>query len=103
MPYYDYHCNICAEVFEEEHPMDFVGIVICPACDGGDTNKIFLSCAAIRIAWQDPRSSSDVSGLQPKFLSAVRRPRRSRPTVTASDLEGPMTRPLDVPAASPPS
>lgn len=100
MPFYDYQCNTCAEIFEEEHPMNLEGVALCPVCEGGDTHKVFLSCPAVKVAWRDPRSSSDVAGLQPKFLSAVRRPRRPQPKVTASDLEGPMTRPPDVPVAA---
>lgn len=85
---YDYICNTCAEIFEIRHPMDFKGVVLCPVCESGDTHRIFLSCAAIKIAWHDPRSSSDVSGLKPKFLGAVNRQRPSRPTETAGDFGG---------------
>jgi putative FmdB family regulatory protein len=84
---YDYQCNACTEIFEVKHPMNFKGVVLCPVCESGDTHKIILSCAAIKFAWRDPRSSSDALGLKPKYLGAVNR-RPSRPTETASDFGG---------------
>ncbi len=89
MPWYDYQCDICTEIFEIEHPMEFTGAVLCPTCESGDVHKLILSCAAIKVRWRDPRSSSDVDGLVPKYMHAVtKRPQRERPKETAHDLEG---------------
>ena len=86
--WYDYQCNTCTEIFEVKHPMDFKGVVLCPICESGDTHKIILSCAAIKIAWRDPRSSSNAAEMRPKYLGAVQRQRPSRPRETASDFGG---------------
>ena len=84
MPAYDYQCEDCAEIFEKQHPMSGPLYPIqCPVCSSGNVHKVII-CPAITVAWRDPRSSSDVSGLIPKYHP----PARGRPHETAEDFGG---------------
>ena len=89
MPRYDYRCQECGEVFEASHPMagPDLGYIRCPVCGTGRTQKIILQAPAIRIRWQDARSSptGDASGMKPKFLSSVR---NKRALETPNDFGG---------------
>jgi len=85
MAAYDYQCEDCWEIFEEEHPMSGPEYAVqCPVCQSGRVHKIFLSTPATRVAWRDPRSSSDASGLVPKY----RPPTHRQPRATAGDYGG---------------
>ena len=55
MTIYDYRCNDCSEVFDEKHPMDFKGVVICPICLSGDTHKLVVM-PAVKLDWKDTRT-----------------------------------------------
>ena len=83
MPQYDYRCEKCTEIFEVAHPMSGpVGILKCPVCGTGEIHKIFLQVPAIRIWWQDARSSptGDASGMMPQFMPSVRNKRALQET-----------------------
>ncbi len=84
MPAYDYRCEDCAELFEKRHPMAGPEYPVqCPVCQSGNVHKV-LFCPAITVNWRDPRSSSDVSGLRPKYIP----PAQGRPRETADDFGG---------------
>ena len=74
MPRYDYLCDLCGELFEVQHPMEGPreGYVPCPVCKTGRTHKIFIQAPAMKIWWKDARSSSDASGLCPRFMPSVK-------------------------------
>ena len=74
MARYDYQCDECSEIFEEEHPMSYEGPVICPVCGTGLTHKVIIQTPGIWVYWKDARSSSNVT--LPKYLRPVSRKRR---------------------------
>ena len=86
MPAYDYLCDDCTELFEETHPMSGPEYPVqCPVCSSGNVRRVILSTPAIGVAWRDPLSSSDVTGLIPKYHPPVHS-RRFRET--ADDFGG---------------
>lgn len=77
MPFYDYQCEQCAEIFEMEHSMTYEGPVECPVCKTSLTHKIFLETPGIWIYWKDAGSSSE-AGL-PKYLGPAKGRRLRHP------------------------
>lgn len=73
---YDYQCEECAEIFEEEHSMTYDGPVECPICGTYLTHKIVLSVPGIYVYWKDARSSSEAT--LPKYLGPVTRRRKEK-------------------------
>jgi putative FmdB family regulatory protein len=74
MPYYDYHCEQCGELFEAEHGMegpDPLHPVICPVCRTGDVNKVILSAPAVRIWFKNPRLATHPDEKTPKYMPPV--------------------------------
>ena len=67
MPLYDYRCEVCAEVWEENLPMKFRGFVTCPVCQTGRTQRIHLQAPATVMNWWDASSSMDASGIRERF------------------------------------
>jgi len=76
MAKYDYQCEECAEVFEDEHPMTFEGPVECPVCGTSLTHKIILEFPGVHIYWKDAASSSEAR--LPKYLRPVKRKHRGQ-------------------------
>ncbi len=82
MPWYDYECDECAEVFDKRHSMTFEEAVECPICKTHMTHKIILEAPGIWIYWKDARSSSEAT--PPKYL----RPVRNKMRMGAQDFGG---------------
>ncbi|MHC4542928.1 MAG: FmdB family zinc ribbon protein [Planctomycetota bacterium] len=79
MPYYDYMCNRCLEIWETKLPMGFKGLVTCPVCKTGETNRVTLQVPATVLNWMNP-SSVDASGISRRFRGTAKS-RRSRQRV----------------------
>jgi putative FmdB family regulatory protein len=44
MPYYDFKCRACKELFEENIPMNNIKMPACPKCGADDSEKLITGC-----------------------------------------------------------
>lgn len=71
MPFYDYMCEMCDEIWEEDLPMGFRGLVTCPICKSGHSKRLVLSAPATVLNWWNARASSDTDGITKRYRPRV--------------------------------
>lgn len=90
MPYYDYRCELCTEIFEASHPMEGPSpgtVVKCPVCGTGRVRRIFISVPAMKIWYRNAAASSDAESMRPRFYQSVTR-KKTVASETAADFGG---------------
>jgi putative FmdB family regulatory protein len=72
---YDYRCEECAEIFEQDFKSrdDYrkTVAVTCPTCGSGLTRRI-VSAPAVSIWWKNAAAAPDAWSMRPRFHPATR-------------------------------
>jgi putative FmdB family regulatory protein len=74
MPYYDYRCMLCQELFEAEHSMDGPdprSPIQCPVCGTAEVNKVYLSSPGVSIWFRNPGLAHHPEEKSPKYMPPV--------------------------------